>query len=163
MFYNFESKPWSVLNWSSKRDTKFNLKRISSQQCGLIHTVGLKYFSSLDFHAAYITVVSHWNILVHVADKKVHLANVNNEALSKVKKIMAPWTVLRCTGGALFAKTCNWSIDHTCHLTGKINSLNQRLNWPPYHFDHILTINKDLIQKSWSLVVLYAVWKPAVL
>lgn len=145
LFYN--SEPRSVLNRSSKRDTKFNLKRISSQQCSLIAHCWFKVLC-LDFHAAYITVVSDWNILVYVADKKVHLANVNNEALSKIKKIMAPGSVLRCKGGAVFAKTYNLRIDYTGHLAGKINSLNQKSNWPPYTFDHILTIHKDLIHKS---------------
>lgn len=73
----YYSEPRSVLNRSSKRDTKFNLKRISSQQCSLIAHCWFKVLC-LDFHAVYITVVSDWNILVYVADKKVHLANVNN-------------------------------------------------------------------------------------
>lgn len=101
----------------------------------------------MDFHAAYITVVSDWNILVYVADKKVYLVTENNEAPSEIRKVMAPGSVLRCEDGAEFAKTCNLSIDYTCHLAGKINSLNQRSNWTPYHFDHILTIHKDLIHK----------------
>lgn len=147
MFYNSESKPRSVLNRSLKRDTKFNLKRISSHQCGLIAHCWFKVLS-LDFHAAYITVVSDWNILVYVAGKKVHLANVNNDAPSKIRKVMAPGSALNCRGGEVFSKTCNFSTNRICHLAGKINSLNQRLNWPPYHFDHILKIHKDLIQKS---------------
>lgn len=55
--------------------------------------------------------------------------------------------VLRCEDRVEFVKMCNLSIDYICYLVGKINLLNQRLNWIFYYFDYILMIYKDLIYK----------------
>lgn len=55
--------------------------------------------------------------------------------------------VLSCKCGVVFVKMYNLRIDYIGYLVGKINLLNQKLNWFFYIFDYILMIYKDLIYK----------------